>query len=109
MNLKELQGHATEVQQRLDDHYRLNGDKRTRLLAHMVKIQEEVGELSDELLTYLELQRQHKLDKAEKGNLEKEIADVIISTCTFAMNLGVDLDEAITRRMEIVKTRKLEG
>ncbi len=109
MNLTELQAHATEVQRRLDDHYKLNGDKRVRLLAHMVKVQEEVGELSDELLTYLELQREHKLNNSEKGNIEKEVADVIIATCTLAMNLDIDLDDAITKRIETVKTRKLKG
>ena len=108
MNLKELQEHAVDINKKLGEQFDLNGDQRVRALAHMVKIQEEVGELSEETLTRYKLQREHKLNNADKENLEKEVADVIFATCTFAANFDIDLDKALTERIKVVKKRYKE-
>lgn len=74
----------------------------------MIKIQEEVGELSEETLIRYKLQREQKLNNADKENLEKEVADVIFATCTFAANFDINLDKVLTERIELVKKRYQE-
>jgi|GEM_PF-4495441 len=108
MNLQELQEHANEVNKRLDNQFGLNGEQRLRAFAHMIKIQEEVGELSEETLIRYKLQREQKLNNADKENLEKEVADVIFATCTFAANFDINLDKVLTERIELVKKRYQE-
>lgn len=104
MDLKELQKFATEENNRLNGHYGL-GDEHVKMLAHMTKVTEEVGELAEEVLMHLHLQRANKLANHPKENLEKEVADVIYTTAILASNLGVDLDKLMTTRIEEIKQR----
>jgi NTP pyrophosphatase (non-canonical NTP hydrolase) len=105
MNLTDLQRFATEENAHLTKQYSLE-DERVRLLAGIAKITEETGELAEEILLHLKLQRKEKLDKREKENLEAEIADVILATATLAAKLDIDLDKTITRRIAVIKSRK---
>ncbi|MBV9349593.1 MAG: MazG-like family protein, partial [Patescibacteria group bacterium] len=64
---------------------------RERVLARMVKLMEEVGELSDEVLGGLGHQRQIKLDNRKNDGLEEEVADVVITVLLLARSLGVNV------------------
>jgi NTP pyrophosphatase (non-canonical NTP hydrolase) len=46
MNLKELQDCAREENARIEEHYSFPSES-TRILAHMAKVTEEVGELGE--------------------------------------------------------------
>jgi NTP pyrophosphatase (non-canonical NTP hydrolase) len=74
-------------------------DKNTLTLARMVKITEEFGELSDEVLSHLKLQRQEKLDTFQYEHLEKEFADVLGSVLLLAINLDIDVKKIFERRL----------
>ena len=105
MNIKELQGFAKEEKERLNQHYALDADEKTRVLAHMTKVTEETGELAEAILMHLGLQRKEKLANHTHEYLEKEFADVIYTTVILADILGVDLDSVMTKRIEEVKKR----
>jgi len=104
MNIKEMQEFAAEESGRLHAHYQVE-DRRVRILGKMAKVTEEVGELAEEILLHLNLQRTSKLANAEKGNLEKEFADVIITAAILASDLGIDLDKVIATRIEDIRKR----
>ncbi len=78
--------------------------KEKDILAKTVKLSEEVGELSNEILSTLSLQRKSKLEKTSKKNMYEEFADVILSVVALANSMGVDLDRAIRAKLTKVLT-----
>ncbi len=78
---------------------------RESVLARMVKLTEEVGELADEVLSSQGDQRTEKL--AEKGDdaLGNEVADVIITVLLLAAALKVDVPSALMKKIEKIRTR----
>ncbi|MBR9680608.1 MAG: hypothetical protein GOU98_02165 [Candidatus Altiarchaeota archaeon] len=80
-------------------------DKEKKTLAQTVKLSEELGELSEEVLASLSLQRQHKLDNMKKDNLSKEFADVLITALILADTMGVDIRDGLKRTIKKVNNR----
>ncbi len=70
-----------------------------RLFARMLKLTEEVGELSNEVLTKMGLQRQAKIDAFEELHLEDELADVIGSALLLAVELDIDIATIMKRKI----------
>lgn len=71
-----------------------------RILSRMVKITEEIGELSDEVLAYIGDQRESKLE--EQKDLEGEFADVIITKFLLAKTLNVNIPKALETKTKII-------
>lgn len=64
-------------------------EKKDRIMAKSLKVMEEFGELSNEILTYYDLQsRTEKKDNFDYENLKSEWVDVLMTV----LLLGVDLD-----------------
>ena len=103
MKFEELLEFVALENKRLSDHHKIDGDK--KLLAHTVKLSEEMGELSEEILEYLSLQGKHKAGKLEKDNLAKEVADVLIALLIIADTVEVDVKEGLRRTMEKINKR----
>jgi NTP pyrophosphatase (non-canonical NTP hydrolase) len=78
---------------------------RERVLVRLAKLTEEVGELSEEILSSFGHQRKEKLDKHEPENIGKEAADVIITTLLLAKSLDIDMTEALRKKIAIVRER----
>ncbi len=76
------------------------------VLPYAVKLSEEVGELCAEILSSQGYQRQHKLDTYDKEHLAGEIADVIIVACIIARVTGVSVEDALARKMDVVRNRQ---
>ena len=74
--------------------------KEKDILAKTVKLSEEVGELSNDILSVLSLQRKSKLLKFDKKNLYEEFADIIISTIILANATRVDISRAVKDKMK---------
>jgi NTP pyrophosphatase (non-canonical NTP hydrolase) len=74
------------------------------ILAKTVKLSEEVGELSNDILSVLSLQRESKLRKFDKKNLYEEFADIIITTMILANATRVDLSRAVNDKMKKILT-----
>lgn len=64
-----------------------------------VKLQEEVGELANDVLSTLRLQRKSKLESFNKTNLYDEFGDVTIATLDLANALQVDMDRAVRKKL----------
>jgi NTP pyrophosphatase (non-canonical NTP hydrolase) len=103
MEMKELLGFINWESDRLREHYNLSNEEAKMRAA--LKIPEEVGELMDEILKNLKLQRKEKMVGADKKELEKEIADVILTTMILAKIFDVDIEKALEEKIAIVRER----
>lgn len=78
--------------------------KEKDILMKTVKLQEEVGELANDILSVLSLQRKSKLDQFKKTNLYEEFADIILATFALANTLDVKMDLAVQNKLKKVLT-----
>jgi NTP pyrophosphatase (non-canonical NTP hydrolase) len=79
--------------------------EREDILGRTVKLSEELGELSDEVLASLGLQRKGKLESRNPDNLAAEFADVIIVTFLLARSMDVDIPAALMNKIEKIRTK----
>ena len=105
MDLQQLLSFIALEDRRLKSRFESYPDNQRRILARMVKLSEEVGELADAVLGYNDMQRQDKLDQKKTDDVSQELADVIITTLLLAHSLNVDISEALTQKMEKINTR----
>ncbi|NTW15325.1 MAG: hypothetical protein HGA38_03070 [Candidatus Moranbacteria bacterium] len=73
--------------------------ERERLYARVIKLNEEVGELCDEILALNNDQREEKMRGRSGDNLSHEIADVLIVTLLIAEYLGLDPSDALRKKI----------
>ncbi|MBU2632602.1 hypothetical protein KKG52_02690 [Patescibacteria group bacterium] len=103
MDLKNLQKKIGSLTTKID--YKLNSPREKEILAKTVKLNEEVGELCNDILGILKLQRASKLNKFDKRNMYQEFADVIISTFQLADAAGVDMQRAINDKVKSIEKK----
>ena len=113
MDLKQLEEKVKELNRGKNFDYSLSTPREKEILTTTVKLNEEVGELCNDILSILRLQRKAKLDRFDKTNIYQEFADVIITLMQLAVAANVDLDRAvrdkivtITQRIEKEKASK---
>jgi len=80
-------------------------DEQKRILVRTVKLGEEFGELCNEVLANEGLQNPIKNKSFKRANLEKEFADVIITTLLLARTLKIDIDKALDDKVKIIMER----
>lgn len=83
--------------------------ERERALAHMAKLTEEMGELSEQVLASLGHQRKSKRSVDVKKNLAEEIADVIIVTILLAEDFSISIEPALRAKMKKIESRYKEN
>lgn len=105
MELKELLKFIDIEDERLKKYYGDYSDQEKRVLVRTVKLTEELGELSNEVLAHNSLQRKQKLDNHDKENLPEEFADVILTALLLAKALNVDIEKALEKKIEKVNKR----
>ncbi len=92
---------------KIDDYFNkirhADVDTEKQILYRSMKLTEEVGEFNQELFTYLWKAKQIKLDNFKKENLENEFADVVFSAYLVAKSCDINIQEALERKMKIVK------
>lgn len=81
------------------------GPTNERIAARMIKVTEEVGELSNEILTKMGLQRQAKVDAFKEHHLEDELADVLGSILLLAIELDIDVKAIMTKKLAFTVDR----
>ncbi len=74
------------------------------VLMKTVKLQEEIGELANDVLSTLRLQRKSKLESFDKRNLYEEFADVTLSVLDLANALHVNMDRAVQDKLKKILT-----
>lgn len=104
MKIKELVTKYKEIGDFLNEHWPLK-DKSQRIFARTMKVVEELGELSDEILTSMNLQRDSKIAKFSRENLEDEYADVLGSLILLSYELDIDVEKVITRKIKFTRKR----
>jgi NTP pyrophosphatase (non-canonical NTP hydrolase) len=104
MKFEELTDFATKEHERLITHYNIKDNPKTKYTI-FAKLVEEIGELSEAILTRDSLQRKDKLHNS-KTKLEDELADVILCTMILAKELNIDIDKSLKQKMKKIKKRK---
>ena len=105
MNIKNLQEKIKVLNEKLRPRYKLYSQTEKEILTKTIKLNEEVGELCNDILAVLKLQRKSKLDKFDKRNFYEEFADVIITTIQLATAAGVDIERAINDKMKKIEDK----
>jgi len=98
MEIKELQEFVKKYNERMKK--RNQTLEKESILTNTIKLSEEVGEVSDEVLKYFSYQRKEKLEK--NNELSYELADVIIVSSVLAEFLGIDIEKALKEKMKEV-------
>lgn len=80
-------------------------DITTRIFAQTVKLTEEVGELSAEILWHTWFVRKEKLEKYSVETLNDEFADVILVALRLAKLMDIDIESALKHKIEKIKIR----
>lgn len=80
-------------------------DKNSAIFARTMKLIEELGELSDEILSSMNLQRGSKLAKHTREDLENEFADVFASLLLMSIELDIDIQKVMERKIKYTKQR----
>lgn len=105
MNIKNLQEKISILNLKAGTDYKLYTKKEKEILSKTVKLNEEVGELCNDILSVLKLQRKSKLQNFDKRNIYQEFADVIITTISLAQAAGVDIERAIEDKLKKIEER----
>ena len=109
MNLKNLQGKIKLLNDKTRPHYKLYSQTEKEILTKTVKLNEEVGELCNDIISVLKLQRRTKLEKFDKRNFYEEFADVIITTIQLAQVAGVDISRAVGDKLSKIENKYMKG
>ena|SRR3989338_9924777 len=108
MNLKNLQEKVKLLNQKTIPTLKLYSQQEKDILTKTVKLNEEVGELCNDILSILKLQRRSKLEKFDKRNMYEEFADVIITAIQLASAAGVNVERAIGDKLKKIDQRYLK-
>ena len=108
MNLKNLQEKIKVLNQKTKPNYKLYSQTEKEILTKTVKLNEEVGELCNDILSILKLQRRAKLQKFDKRNMYEEFADVIITAMQLAIAAGVDVERAVGDKLKKIEDKYLK-
>lgn len=104
MTLKQLTSEYKKVAGFINQQWPLKNDEQ-RIFARIMKLVEELGELADEVLTSMNLQRESKIAKFSHENMEDELADVLASVVLLAEELDIDLDAIMERKIKLTRQR----
>jgi len=80
-------------------------DVTKRTFAQTIKLAEEVGELSSEILWHTWFARTEKLSKYSHETLKEEFADVVLATIRLARFMDIDIESAIKDKMAKIRER----
>lgn len=108
MNLKTLQEKIKVLNEKTRPQYKLYTQVEKEILTKTVKLNEEVGELCNDVLGVLKLQRRAKMQHFDKRNIYQEFADVIITTIQLAAVAGVDIERAVNDKLKKIEERYLK-
>lgn len=80
-------------------------DPEKELLYRHLKLSEEFGELSNDVMAYLWHQRQEKLDSFDKSNLWHEVVDVVIAALIVGKMTNIDLKQSFEDKIQKITQR----
>lgn len=104
MTIQQLVEEYLQISKFLNTRWPLKNEDQ-RIFARTMKVVEELGELSDEILTSMNLQRDSKIARFSRENLEDEFADVLGSLILMAIELNIDVETVMKRKLEFTRDR----
>ena len=104
MTINNLVDEYKKISKFLNNRWPLKNQEQ-RVFARTMKIMEELGELSDEILTSMNLQRNTKVAKFSKENVEDEFADVLGSLVLLGIELDIDIVKVMKKKIEFTRAR----
>lgn len=104
LTVKELVNEYQVISEYLNSRWPLP-DRQQRTFARTMKIMEELGELSDELLTSMNLSRDSKIAQFSRENVEDEFADVMACILLLGIELEIDVAEVMRRKIQFTHER----
>lgn len=104
MTLKQLTSEYQKIADFINQRWPLK-NKEQRIFARFMKLTEETGEMADEVLTSMNLQRESKIAEFSQQNVADELADVLASVILLANELEIDLDEIMRRKLKYTRQR----
>ena len=104
MTLAQLIDQYKEIYVFLNQNWPLDS-KMKRVFGKTIKLVEELGEMADDILSSMHLQRKSKVAKFKKENLEDEYADVLSSLILLGIELDIDIEKVIKRKITYTKKR----
>lgn len=104
MTLVQLVNEYRDISAFLNGRWPLK-DNQQYIFARIMKLVEELGELSDEILTSMNLARDSKIAKFSRENMEDEFADVLASLILLAIELDIDVEKVIKRKITFTRDR----
>ena len=104
MTINDLVTQYKEISNFLNDRWPLKNTEQ-KVFARTMKIMEELGELSDEILTSMNLQRNTKIANFSQQNVEDEFADVLGSLILLGIELDIDVEEVMKRKLKFTRDR----
>ncbi|OGK29261.1 hypothetical protein A3D06_00880 [Candidatus Roizmanbacteria bacterium RIFCSPHIGHO2_02_FULL_40_9] len=105
MTIQDIQKILRDNEQVLRIKFATLTKKEKDILMRTVKLQEEVGELANDILSSLTLQRSSKLKSYTKENLREEFADVVLTAVGLSNALNVDLDKALKKKLQKILSK----
>lgn len=104
MNIQDLTSQYKVIADFLNERWPLK-DPQQRIFARTMKVVEELGELSDEILTSMNLQRNTKIANFSRENVEDEFADVMGSLVLLGIELDIDVEKVMKKKIEFTRER----
>jgi len=104
MTIEELVAEYKKISDFLNERWPLK-DHDQRVFARTMKIVEELGELADEILTSMNLQRNVKIEAFSRENIEDEFADVFASLILLANEMNLDVEKVMKRKLQFTRDR----
>lgn len=104
MTLSQIVSEYTKIDQALQKKYPFP-DREKRVFAKIAKVVEEFGELAEVLLANSNLQRKDKDFSDIQTKIEGEFADVIATVLLLGIELDVDIEKAIEKKIDFTHHR----
>lgn len=103
MNLSKLLEFSNEEHAHISKKYGFS-NKGDAIYPMMLKLTEEVGELSEAILHFKSLQRKSKLDNP--NDIGGELADVILTAINLSIAFEMDITEELKKKIQRIKSRR---
>jgi len=104
MTIHDLVKEYKDISKCLNKNWPLKSHQQ-RVFARNMKIVEEMGEMADEILTSMNLQRNSKIAKFSQENVQDEFADVLASLILLAIELDIDVETVIKKKIKLTRVR----
>jgi len=105
MEIEELQDFADWENERIERFQDKSNDDMKPF--SLIKLSEEAGEFANEALKTMGFQRKEKMEDVDtmREKLEEELADVILVAILAGRRFGIDIESAISKKIEKIRRR----